>query len=139
MAARFVFDSFALMALLLNEPGAARVQELLGSAAGGEHALYMTVVNLGEVLYTIETRRGVELSQEALALVDQSPINLVEIDRGLALNAARIKAAAKMGYADCFVVACAQDLGAAIVTGDPDFKQLEGQVAIDWLPGIDGD
>ena len=134
MPARFVLDSFALMAFLLNEHGASRVQELLESALEGEHELYMSVINLGEVLYTFENRQGVEAAQSALAFIDRAPIELVEADRTLALTAARLKAASGMGYADCFVAALAQQLDAPIVTGDPDFRQVEDLVAVEWLP-----
>ena len=39
-----------------------------------------------------------------------------------------------MSYADCFAAALAQRESAAVVTGDPDFRQVEQLVAIDWLP-----
>ena len=133
MAARYVLDSFALMALFQEEPGAAKVQELLAGARGGEHELYMSVVNLGEMVYTVENRRGLEASQKALAAADQLPIEILEVDRTLALSAARLKAASGIGYADCFVVALAQRLGGAVVTGDPDFRQFEHLVAVEWL------
>ena len=134
MPDRFVLDSFALMALFQIEPGAAKVRELLEAAGKGRHELYMSVINLGEVLYTIENRQGVEAAQQALAFIDQSPIETHEVDRPLALSAARLKAASGIGYADCFAAALAQRLGGAIVTGDPDFRQLEDQVVVEWLP-----
>lgn len=134
MPSRFVLDSFALMALLQDEPGAERVQALLESASRGEHELYMSVVSLGEVMYTIEDRRGVGAAQQALAFIDQSPVQLLDVDRSLALAAARLKAATGMGYADCFVAASAQLLDSTVVTGDLDFRQMEEEVAIEWLP-----
>ena len=133
MAARYVLDSFALMALFQEEPGAAKVQELLEGAREDEHELHMSVVNLGEVVYTVENRRGLEASQEALAAADQLPIEIVDADRPLALSAARLKAASGIGYADCFAAALAQRLNAAVVTGDPDFRQIEHLVPVEWL------
>jgi ribonuclease VapC len=53
----------------------------------------------------------------------------------LALAAAYLKGLHPISYADCFAAALAQQLDAAVVTGDPDFRQLEGRVAIEWLPG----
>ena len=113
------------------------MQELLSRATTGDHELFITVVNLGEVLYTTENRRGLQAAQEALAGIDQSPIQMVDVDRPLTLAAARLKAATGVGYADCFVAALAQHLGAAVVTGDPDFRQIEGVVSIEWLPGAE--
>ena len=93
----------------------------------------MPVVNLGEVLYTVENRRGVEAAQGALSAVQQSAVIIVDIDRPLALSAARLKATTGMGYLDCFIVALAQQLEASVVTGDPDFRQLEDTIAVVWL------
>lgn len=134
MPSGFVLDSFALMALLEDEPGADRVQALLESASRGEHELYMSVVSLGELMYTIEDRRGVEAAQQALAFIDQAPVQLLDVDRTLALAAARLKAATGIGYADCFVAASAQLLDSTVVTGDLDFRQAEGEVTVEWLP-----
>ncbi len=137
MADRYVLDSFALMALLQDEPGASYMQELLERAARGECELFMSVLNLGEVLYTVESRRGLEASQGVLAAVDQLPIEVVEIDRSLALLAAQLKAASGIGYADCFAGALAQHLGGSIVTGDPDFHEIEDVVPIQWFPAAE--
>jgi uncharacterized protein with PIN domain len=133
MPSGFVLDSFALMALLQDEPGAERVQALLEGAGRGEHELYMSVVSLGEVMYTIEDRRGVEAAQQTLAFIDQSPVQLMDVDRPLALAAARLKAVTGIGYADCFVAASAQLLDSTVVTGDLDFRHTEGEVAVEWL------
>jgi ribonuclease VapC len=124
-------DSYALLALFLDEPGAARVQQILGQA---DAEVFLSVVNLGEVLYTMQTRRGRPAALQALDTIDASPIQLVDVDRPLALRAARLKATTRMGYADCFAAALAQTLRAAIVTGDSDFARVEGSVAVEWLP-----
>jgi len=44
-----------------------------------------------------------------------------------------VKAARRMGYADCFAVALAMAARATLVTGDPDFGAVEDLVTIDWL------
>jgi predicted nucleic acid-binding protein len=134
MPDRFVLDSFSLMALFQAESGGAKVREILDRAREGQAELFMTVVNLGEVLYTVENRQGVEAAQNALAFIDRSPIQLFEVERSLSLSAARLKAAAGIGYLDCFAAALAQRLDAAVVTGDPDFHQIEHLVAVEWLP-----
>ena len=137
MVDRFVLDSFALLALFHDEPGAPTVQGLLERAGKQECQLFMPVVSLGEVLYTVETRHGLESAQEVLAAVDQFPVEIVEMDRPLTLSAARLKAATGVGYADCFVAALAHDLGATVVTGDPDFRRIEDVTPIEWLPAAE--
>ncbi|MBM2827325.1 MAG: PilT protein domain protein [Dehalococcoidia bacterium] len=131
MADRYVLDSYALLALFQDEPGAARVQEVLGQASNES---YITVVNLGEVLYIVEMRRGLRATLETLAAIDSLPIRLVDVDRPLALRAARFKATTGMGYADCFAAALAETLQVALLTGDPDFAAVESSIAVEWLP-----
>lgn len=133
MADRFVLDSFALLALFQHEPGGLRVQELLVNAGAGSAELLMSVVNLGESVYTTEVRRGRQAAEMIVAAVDQLPIELAPVDRVLALAAARVKATTRMGYADCFAAALARAAGATVVTGDADFRRVEGWVPIDWL------
>lgn len=110
------------------------MQELLDGGDGGEHELYMSVVNFGEVIYTVWKRRGAGSAQQTLAAFDQLPVKAFDVDRDLALQASALKANTRMGYADCFAAALAQRLGAAVVTGDPDFRQVEQSVPIEWLP-----
>jgi predicted nucleic acid-binding protein len=38
-----------------------------------------------------------------------------------------------MSFADCFAAALAKQKKALLLTGDPEFKQVETQVTIDWL------
>lgn len=38
-----------------------------------------------------------------------------------------------MSYADCFAVATAIKEKATIIIGDPDFKQIEKIVSVEWL------
>lgn len=133
MVDRFVVDSHALLTLFQDEAGASQVQALLERANEGDCELFMSVVNLGEALYIVERRLGLKAAQEALAAFDELPIEAVAVDQALAMSAARLKAASAVGYADCFVAALALQLGATVITGDPDFRRLEGTITVLWL------
>ena len=39
-----------------------------------------------------------------------------------------------MAYADCFAAALAKLRGLEVVTGDPEFKAVEKEVKVAWLP-----
>jgi predicted nucleic acid-binding protein len=56
-----------------------------------------------------------------------------EADWELAREAAVFKATKKMSYADCFAAALARRESAQLVTGDPEFKQVEDEISIVWL------
>jgi len=129
----YVLDSFALLAHLDNEAGAARVEELLGQAKADDIRLWMSVINLGEVLYIIERKRGLEASRQVLAAIEQLPLIIADADRVLTLTAAHIKASFPLSYADAFSIALGQQKKACVVTGDKEFLQVESLIAIEWL------
>jgi ribonuclease VapC len=130
---QFVLDSFALLAFFLREPRGARVRELLREASQGNVRLSLSTINLAEVMYRLERAWGEDRAMEILALIEGYPIDIVPIDRSLALAAARLKARHPISLADCIAVALAQRLNAALVTADPDFQQLQRVVSIEWL------
>ena len=113
------------------------MRQLLEKALAGDVRLSMTTVNLGEVFYRTVRTRGLEQAHEMLGRIREYGIDIVDVDEELALMAAGLKARMGAGYADCLVAALAQRLGAAVVTGDPDFQQLEGVVPMEWLPAAE--
>ena len=66
-----MLDSYALLAYLENEAGALQVKSLLSQAETGPSRLWMSIVNLGEVLYITERERGLAHSRNVLAAVEQ--------------------------------------------------------------------
>jgi len=129
----WVLDSYAVLALLQGEPGAEDVVKQIEAAQQGRSRVLMTWVNVGEVLYTIERRRGSDSVPQVLGLLEASAVSFVDVDRSLALMAASIKANHALAYADAFAAALAMREDAPLMTGDPEFGQLEDQVSIHWL------
>jgi ribonuclease VapC len=129
----YVFDTFAVIALVQDEPGAERVECLLAAAGAGEAAVHMCSANLAEVLCTL-WRRGNELSARAkVADLSLAGIQTHDATLALSLQAGALKAQYPMALGNCFAAALAQQLDATLVTGDPEFKQVEGVVKIEWL------
>ena len=135
-ASAYVLDSFALLAYLEGEPGMVRVRTLLTEAATGAISLYLSVINLGEILYIVEREQGLVAAQRTLAALDQLPVKIQPAERSVVLSAARLKARYAISYTDAFAVVAAQDQEAALVTGDPEFKPLvaDGLLQVEWLP-----
>ena len=131
--APYVLDSFALLAYLGAEEGHHRIGELLDKAADGRVRLYLTIINLGEVLYVVERERGLTAAQATIAAVDQLPIEVVDADREMAFGAAHVKAHYPLAYADCFAIALARMLDAVVLTGDPEFRLVTGLVEVEWI------
>jgi predicted nucleic acid-binding protein len=130
---RYVLDSFSLLAYFGAEPGESQVKAVLARAAAGQVVTYLSVINLGEIAYITEREQGASAARRALAAIDQLPIKIVEADRRMALAAAHVNAQNPISYADAFAVALAQQMQATILTGDPEFRQVEFLVAVEWL------
>ena len=132
---QFVLDSFALITFLDAAKGTADVRHLLERASRADCELFMSIINLGEVLYIAEREQGLSKARETLVRIDNLPIQVVNVDRVQMLGAAHIKARWPMAYADCYAAALARPKGASIVTGDPEFRQLEsdGLISVSWL------
>lgn len=129
----FVLDSFALLAYLQDEPVASQVEELLENARKEKCRLFLSMINLGELLYITERLGGVAKAQDTLALIRQLPIQIVPADEQTIFAAAHIKASYPLSYADSFVVAIALQESATIITGDPEFRTVETLVEVEWL------
>jgi predicted nucleic acid-binding protein len=136
---RFVLDGFAVLALLGGEPGGEVVAKLLRRAQEKEARVLMTWVNAGEVAHIVERRFGAERLRAALAVMEATALEITPVGRELALTAAHIKAGHAIAYADALAAALAQHIAATLVTGDPEFRLLEGVLDIQWLPQREGD
>jgi ribonuclease VapC len=116
--AAYVLDSFALLAYLEGEAGMPRVRSVLEGAEAKRHAVYLSLINLGEVLYITERERGLVEARRTLGTIDQLPLEIVGVSRATVLAAAHIKARFPVSYADAFAVVTAQDQGGVVMTGD---------------------
>jgi ribonuclease VapC len=131
-----VLDSWALMAFLNDEPAAEEVEILLLKAAEDKHKLLLCVVNWGEIYYSIARAEGEAVAEQKAGDLATLAIELVPVSDDLQLvrEAAKLKASKKMAYPDCFAAALAKIRNVEVVTGDPEFKEVEGEVKLAWLP-----
>lgn len=125
-----MLDASALLALLWAEDGAPVVRSVLERAERDATPCPMTVVNWGEVVYTVAQRRGPAAVPRLIETMDGLPIALVEIDRDLALAAAMLKARQGLGYADSLCAALARALDAPVLTCDSDFDALDDVIEV---------
>ena len=129
----YILDSWAVLAYLEEDSGAERVEAILREAEKEACQAYLSLINLGEVLYITEREQGLVKAQAALAAIDQWPVEILPIERETVLEAAHFKAQYPLAYADAFALAAAQSLDGIVVTGDPEFKAVEDLVQVEWL------
>ena len=131
-----VLDSWALIAFFEDEPAAEEVEKLLVKAEAGTHKLLLCVVNWGEIYYNTMRKVSQGAAEQKAKEMAGLTIQIVGVDGNdmeLARQAAIYKASRKLSYADAFAAALAKIRNAELVTGDQEFKDLEGEIKIRWL------
>lgn len=128
-----VLDSYALLAYLEDEKGADVVQEILSQSEAGKKRALMTIVNLGEVYYSLIRSKGKNTAKKVLTVIDQLPVKMIDTDRELSLAAAELKAQHAVAFADCFAAALAARHSCPVMTGDPEFKELASHISVTWI------
>ncbi|MCG2787235.1 MAG: type II toxin-antitoxin system VapC family toxin [Anaerolineae bacterium] len=128
-----VLDAYALMAFFEDEPGADAVRAIIQESVEKESSLAMSVVNLGEIWYAIARSNSAEVADRYIGDIKGMGIEIVDADWALTRQAANFKARGNISYADSFAAALAVLKNAELVTGDKEFKPLEGEIRIMWL------
>lgn len=134
MAEAVVLDTSACVAFLEDEAGADTVEAFLLAARGGSVAVHASFVTLTEVEYNTTREQGAAVASQALAKMRAWPMRWHHTDDDLCAAAARFKVAGKISFADAFVAATAQRLGATLVHKDPEFEALGGAIKLQSLP-----
>jgi predicted nucleic acid-binding protein len=88
----------------------------------------------GECLYIIEREQGLQQAQRAVGIIDQLALRVMPADRPLVFGAAHVKARHRLSYADAFSVALAARHQGRVMTGDSEFKAVESEIPVQWLP-----
>jgi predicted nucleic acid-binding protein len=121
-----VLDANALYRFLTGGPGADIVGRLFKEARDAEQPLRMSVINWGEVYYTIAKAQGFPETARILDRVKMLPLVILDANEAVTTRAARLKAGHGLHYADCFAAATAAT-DAVLVTSDAkDFKKIPG-------------
>lgn len=132
---RAVLDASAVMTFYEDRPGAEKVENLIREALEGKRELSMSVVNWGEVFYSVWRAKGPEAAQRVAAEIVQLPIAILDANLELTRLAAEIHAKHKLPYADCFAASLAKHRKAELATADKDFASIEKQLKIVWTVG----
>lgn len=128
-----VLDSHAMLVYLEGEQGADFVANALGMAETGTLQCYLTIVNWGEVYYSLLRAKGEHRAREASNVLDQLPVEVVNMDMNLVQRASRYREQFRTPNGLCFAASLAETRGCPVLTGDPLFRKLSEEVQILWL------
>jgi uncharacterized protein len=132
-AKAYVLDTWAVIAYLEDEPSGEQVEELIASAHEEQIPIYMSVVNVGEVWYTVAREVSEDEASASVKALRDLRIQFEDADWTLTQEAARFKSQNKMSYADAFAAALAKTKKADLVTGDKEFNALGNEIKIQWV------
>ncbi|GHV81723.1 hypothetical protein AGMMS49991_02810 [Spirochaetia bacterium] len=128
----------ALIAYIKNEEGSDIVENIFDRAVAGDAVVYMSAVNLSEVIYNFRPEKTENEMNVLWQRIHNLPITIVrEITDNTIDTAAFLKSRSKMSLADSFGLAVAKELGAAFVTSDhSELKPVSQHEPISflWLP-----
>jgi len=134
MTRRFALDAWAVLALLQGEePAASRVKQLLRDAQNSDADLFISIVNLGEVVYRIGKTKGENEAWQTLDQIRRLSLTVVPAEEEAVFAAVRFKMEYAISYADAFAAATADELDATLVTGDAELEQLKSRIQIEML------
>lgn len=128
-----VLDAHALLAYFEKEPGHELVRTALTRAVEKDSNILMTTVNFGEVYYIVLRELGQPKADEIEKTIRTLPIEIVNVDIGLAKEAACFKARYKIPYAYCFAAALAKLRKGELLTGDQELVQQKSEIKISWI------
>jgi predicted nucleic acid-binding protein len=131
-----VLDSFAVLALLKDEPAALRVQQLVES----DEAVALTALAVAEVLDHLVRVVGADEDEAVLDLAQLGLATPASIDAGLAMRAGLLRARhyhrsqRAVSLADCVAAETASSGDARLASADPHLLDLCRDEGIEVMP-----
>lgn len=129
----YLLDSFAILRFIQKEAGDEAVKDILEDVRIGKACAMLNVINMGEVIYSVQRRFGLQFKLDVVMNIKRLGIVILPVPNDLVFRAAELKACFAMSYADTFAVASALEHDATLVTGDPEFRQVEHLIKILWI------
>ncbi|NPV74410.1 MAG: type II toxin-antitoxin system VapC family toxin [Pelotomaculum sp.] len=117
-----IFDAFAVLCWMQEEPGSSYVNHLMEEAEKGTVKIYISAINAGEIYYRLIKSGKAREAASFLSDVKNKvfPWEVVAATNTRVWEAAKLKGEYRLSYADAFAVALAKEKGGKIVTRDPE-------------------
>lgn len=135
MTSKYILDACAVIALLNDEDGAQKVEQLLSQADQTHNFLFMHEINLFEIYYGVFRDEGKDLAEQTYDKVIDLPIKIIKgLRESVFKEAGRLKAVYKISLADSIALAEAKKRKISLVTCDHhEFDQIQQMNELDFF------
>jgi predicted nucleic acid-binding protein len=89
----------------------------------------VSTINILEVYVWVAKFYSERVAAEKIGVVEKR-CYVIPVEKEIAVSAARLKLKHRLGIADSVILATARHLNGKLVTGDSDFKKIEGVVFV---------
>jgi len=128
-----VLDSWAILEWMSSrQPATDMVGKLLAEAEAGQTRLLMSAINVGEVYYFLMKHHSQDLAESWRESSRTLPATIEVPTAEDIWSAASLRGRFAIACADAFAAALAQKYNCPLVTGDPEFRQVD-QLRLDWV------
>ncbi len=129
----YVLDACAMLAYFQDEEGSEKVVTLMEDTY---NRFFIHAITVGEIYYNA-LRQKAKDSDRIWDDLQQLPVTIIwELDRAFIERVGKYKTSFKLSYADCFVLALAEQKFAAVITTDHhELEAVEkaGKISFCWL------
>lgn len=94
-----------------------------------EEEVFVSAINITEIYSWFSRNYDQDIAKGRIEIIEKRCF-IVPLEKELAISAAKLKLKYKLGIADSIVLATGGQINGKVVTGDPDFENIEGVVFI---------
>lgn len=95
----------------------------------GEDEAFVSTINILETYFWVTKYYGENVAKNKISTMEKR-CYVVPVEKKISIEAAKLKLKHKLGIADSIVLATAMHVGGKLVTGDPDFKDIDSVILI---------
>jgi predicted nucleic acid-binding protein len=121
-----LIDSWAWIEFFQGSEPGKRVEDFIDN----DHELIVSSINISEVYRWILRFYDESTAEEKREAIKERCF-IVDVDEGIAVEAAKIKHQFSWGLGDSIVYATAKQRGAEVLTGDSDFRDRDGVIFLE--------
>lgn len=133
MNQKSLLDAYGLLLFLQKDGPYEVIKTLFRNAQAEGKPVLINEMSVGEIFCVIARTHSVERAESFLPILEVLPLEIVSNTLDDVLRAARIKTQYSIGYGNALVVATAEREKAVLLTGDPEFREVDGVIPIQWL------